>query len=224
MDNKKLIIEYLPFANKISKMKVFNFPRSDQPDLLAYGMIGLVKAINTYDKSKGTQIKTWIEWNIKWYIDYGSIKINNLSKRGYDLKKEGKIDFEICRLDEEGILENIYNFDPKSNHHDTCEQNDLINVYKQSVDLFFSDYKKECDKPFKIKFYDMMKYCYLKYYSANDSFKVIGNEIGLSQSRVGFYVAEARKGIIKILQDKFKIEIKTMPSGDINSWHNKKEI
>lgn len=80
----------------------------DQDDLIQEGMIGLFKAIQTYDAKKGTSFDTFANLCISGQL-YSAIKISNRKK---NMPLNSYISIYSDGEDEEtGVPENLYEFD-----------------------------------------------------------------------------------------------------------------
>ena len=66
MNKEKIVIEYLPLVRSIAAK--YNKLGVPQEDLEQEGMIGLLKAAEKYDKSKGAKFSTYASYWIKKYI------------------------------------------------------------------------------------------------------------------------------------------------------------
>lgn len=88
LDREKLLLAHLPqvrlIAERVHKRMRF---ATDLDDLMAYGMIGLLKAIERFDRSRGTLLKTYAEHRIRGAILDGLRSMDWLSRSARQKKR-----------------------------------------------------------------------------------------------------------------------------------------
>lgn len=62
-EREEMIIRYLPFVKYIASRLIIGTPPGIEfDDLVSYGIIGLIDAIEKYDPSKGIKFETYATW------------------------------------------------------------------------------------------------------------------------------------------------------------------
>ncbi|MBL8149284.1 MAG: sigma-70 family RNA polymerase sigma factor, partial [Blastocatellia bacterium] len=80
-DRDELIERYLPYVRSIAQTIVSKLPAQiDINDLIGYGRIGLIEAVERYDRTRGVSFKTFAYYRIKGAIYDGLRQIGWFSR------------------------------------------------------------------------------------------------------------------------------------------------
>ena len=169
-------------------VKKFDTKNKEQDDLISIGTIGLIKGVDTFQKSKGNRLTTYcakcIQNEILMYFRANNKNNKNLSLNesiGYD--KDGN---EITIID---ILKS-----PKPEFIDDIDKKDNINMLKEYINLL-----NDREKEIIIRRYGLFN-------TAEETQKQIAKNLGISRS----YVSRIEKrALTKILREFMKKEIKS---------------
>ena len=169
-------------------VKKFDTKNKEQDDLISIGTIGLIKGVDTFQKSKGNRLTTYcakcIQNEILMYFRANNKNNKNLSLNesiGYD--KDGN---EITIID---ILKS-----PKPEFLDDIDKKDNINMLKEYINLL-----NDREKEIIIRRYGLFN-------TAEETQKQIAKNLGISRS----YVSRIEKrALTKILREFMKKEIKS---------------
>ena len=169
-------------------VKKFDTKNKEQDDLISIGTIGLIKGVDTFQKSKGNRLTTYcakcIQNEILMYFRANNKNNKNLSLNesiGYD--KDGN---EITIID---ILKS-----PKPEFLDDIDKKDNIKMLKEYINLL-----NDREKVIIIRRYGLFN-------TAEETQKQIAKNLGISRS----YVSRIEKrALTKILREFMKKEIKS---------------
>ena len=169
-------------------VKKFDTKNKEQDDLISIGTIGLIKGVDTFQKSKGNRLTTYcakcIQNEFLMYFRANNKNNKNLSLNesiGYD--KDGN---EITIID---ILKS-----PKPEFIDDIDKKDNINMLKEYINLL-----NDREKEIIIRRYGLFN-------TAEETQKQIAKNLGISRS----YVSRIEKrALTKILREFMKKEIKS---------------
>lgn len=169
-------------------VKKFDTKNKEQDDLISIGTIGLIKGVDTFQKSKGNRLTTYcakcIQNEILMYFRANNKNNKNLSLNesiGYD--KDGN---EITIID---ILKS-----PKPEFLDDIDKKDNINMLKEYINLL-----NDREKEIIIRRYGLFN-------TSEETQKQIAKNLGISRS----YVSRIEKrALTKILREFMKKEIKS---------------
>lgn len=169
-------------------VKKFDTKNKEQDDLISIGTIGLIKGVDTFQKSKGNRLTTYcakcIQNEILMYFRANNKNNKNLSLNesiGYD--KDGN---EITIID---ILKS-----PKPEFLDDIDKKDNINMLKEYINLL-----NDREKEIIIRRYGLFN-------RREETQKQIAKNLGISRS----YVSRIEKrALTKILREFMKKEIKS---------------
>ncbi len=87
-EQENLLLQHLPQVRRIAKQIRQRFRRVEFDDLVGYGTIGLMKAIKSFDASRGILLKTYAEYRIRGEILDGLRGMNWLSRSACRKKVE----------------------------------------------------------------------------------------------------------------------------------------
>jgi len=169
-------------------VKKFDSKNKEQDDLISIGTIGLIKGVDTFQKSKGNRLTTYcakcIQNEILMYFRSNNKNNKNISLSesiGYD--KDGN---EIAIID---ILKS-----PKPEFIDDIDKKDNINILKKYINLL-----NDREKEIIIRRYGLFNV-------SEETQKQIAKNLGISRS----YVSRIEKrALTKILREFMKKEIKS---------------
>ena len=169
-------------------VKKFDSKNKEQDDLISIGTIGLIKGVDTFQKSKGNRLTTYcakcIQNEILMYFRSNNKNNKNISLSesiGYD--KDGN---EIAIID---ILKS-----PKPEFIDDIDKKDNINMLKKYINLL-----NDREKEIIIRRYGLFNV-------SEETQKQIAKNLGIS----GSYVSRIEKrALTKILREFMKKEIKS---------------
>ena len=169
-------------------VKKIDTKNKEQDDLISIGTIGLIKGVDTFQKSKGNRLTTYcakcIQNEILMYFRANNKNNKNLSLNesiGYD--KDGN---EITIID---IFKS-----PKPEFIDDIDKKDNINMLKEYINLL-----NDREKEIIIRRYGLFN-------TAEETQKQIAKNLGISRS----YVSRIEKrALTKILREFMKKEIKS---------------
>jgi len=169
-------------------VKKFDSKNKEQDDLISIGTIGLIKGVDTFQKSKGNRLTTYcakcIQNEILMYFRSNNKNNKNISLSesiGYD--KDGN---EIAIID---ILKS-----PKPEFIDDIDKKDNINMLKKYINLL-----NDREKEIIIRRYGLFNV-------SEETQKQIAKNLGISRS----YVSRIEKrALTKILREFMKKEIKS---------------
>jgi len=209
-DKEKLVVKYLPLVKYVvDRLSVSSLPQVSQEDLISSGVIGLLKALESFDPSRGVKFKTYALTRIKgaimdelrrldWIPRSLRQKATLLEKTYLSLERKlGRFptDEELLKelnISEKELLQ-LY-----SVNHLSCislegaSQDDNISlkekvVYTSEENLIEILEKKETKKILKDaleKLPEREKKIIILYYYEGLTLKEIGKVLGISESRV----------------------------------------
>ena len=162
--------------------KKYNQQGYQQEDMISIGTIGLIKAINSFDYSKGTRLATYasrcIENEILMVMRSAKKSANDVSlEEPIGIDKEGN---EICFMD---II--------KSEDDEICENIEINEQIKKMYDFLSNDL---CEREKKVIIY-RYGLCGNRVYTQ----KELAKQLGISRS----YVSRIEKKALKKLEDCF---------------------
>jgi RNA polymerase sporulation-specific sigma factor len=76
----KIVEQYTPLVHKIVKKYAWMAPSHSREDLIQEGLLGVVKAIETFDVSRGTRLMTWIYPQVRGAVQGVARKEKRLPK------------------------------------------------------------------------------------------------------------------------------------------------
>ena len=169
-------------------VKKFDTKNKEQDDLISIGTIGLIKGVDTFQKSKGNRLTTYcakcIQNEILMYFRANNKNNKNLTlNESIGNDKDGN---EITIID---ILKS-----PKPEFIDDIDKKDNINMLKEYINLL-----NDREKEIIIRRYGLFN-------TAEETQKQIAKNLGISRS----YVSRIEKrALTKILREFMKKEIKS---------------
>ncbi|NLL80703.1 MAG: FliA/WhiG family RNA polymerase sigma factor [Tissierellia bacterium] len=105
-DRDNQIIKYLPLVEKVVNRIEVKDPALDKDDLIGYGVIGLMDALEKYDSSKNVSFETYASFRIKGTVidelrRMGKVSRNKISKLNDYYKAKEKLENELMRTPDE---------------------------------------------------------------------------------------------------------------------------
>jgi len=97
-----IIEQYTPLVQKIVNKYAWMSPRHSREDLVQEGLLGIVKAIETFDISKGYRFMTWVYPQVRGAVQSVSRKDNRIPRYQLSLEQsdwghnlEDSVQFEV---------------------------------------------------------------------------------------------------------------------------------
>ena len=112
----KIVTEYTPLVHKIVNRYSWMSPSHSREDLVQEGLLGIVKAIETFDLSKGLQFMTWVFPKVRGAVQIVARKEHRMPK--YPLSLE--------QSDWGNNLEDIVQFEVKDEYTSSLIRDILI--------------------------------------------------------------------------------------------------
>lgn len=137
-ENENLI--YSTIHRRFNKPKFREMHGLDEDDIVQYGKIGLYKACQTYDETKGASFSTHAINHIFWSISYESKKdsLGSDSKWSTDLADRTSMDRTLY-VDDQGDEHNLYSFlESRTYGYDEFEMENLLNLIADNISERFS--------------------------------------------------------------------------------------
>ena len=193
--DKKKFLQYRPIVFKIAaKIKRRLPPFVERSDLISYGFLGLIDAINKYDKSRGTKFGSYAYKRITGAIYDG---LREMDWRPRNLKKRDKYQNPL-------YLEDLPKYSIGLQQTKTRGQ-DL-----SELEIIDSQYDWEETENRILLRQDMIRalllvrasvrFIIIYHYYAGLETKEIADALGVTQSRVCQYLMEGRKKLKPILE------------------------
>jgi RNA polymerase sporulation-specific sigma factor len=82
-----LVEQYTPLVHKIVNKYAWMSPRHSKEDLVQEGLLGIVKAIETFDLERGTRFMTWVYPQVRGAVQGIARKDNRLPKYALSLEQ-----------------------------------------------------------------------------------------------------------------------------------------
>ena len=83
----KIVEQYTPLVHKIVNKYAWMSPSHSREDLVQEGLLGIVKALETFDVSQGTQFMTWVYPQVRGAVQGVARKDNRLPKYPLSLEQ-----------------------------------------------------------------------------------------------------------------------------------------
>ena len=83
----KIVEQYTPLVHKIVNKYAWMSPSHSREDLVQEGLLGIVKALETFDVSQGTQFMTWVYPQVRGAVQGVARKENRLPKYSLSLEQ-----------------------------------------------------------------------------------------------------------------------------------------
>ena len=220
----RLVEKYRPFV-KIIAYKVFKtLPNSvDFSDLTSYGYLGLMDAIEKFDSARNIKFETYASFRIRGAILDGVRELDWLPRTlRTKIKKNNGNEYESDEYDD-GLLKSPKNKDDDQDnlHYSIFSLDDANQIEKEMRpadrnSLFNNDSYFTSPADFIVRLENELfltkaitslkkhekKVVYL-YYFRGKTFKEIGNEIGVTESRVSQIHKKALKSLKLVLADAY---------------------
>lgn len=82
-----IVKQYTPLVHKIVSKYAWMSPKHSREDLVQEGLLGIVKAIETFDLERGTRFMTWVYPNVRGAVQGVARKDNRLPKYPLSLEQ-----------------------------------------------------------------------------------------------------------------------------------------
>ena len=82
-----IVNQYTPLVHKIVSKYAWMSPKHSREDLVQEGLLGIVKAIETFDFKRGTRFMTWVYPNVRGAVQGVARKDNRLPKYPLSLEQ-----------------------------------------------------------------------------------------------------------------------------------------
>jgi RNA polymerase sporulation-specific sigma factor len=82
-----IVKQYTPLVHKIVSKYAWMSPKHSREDLVQEGLLGIVKAIETFDLDRGTRFMTWVYPNVRGAVQGVARKDNRLPKYPLSLEQ-----------------------------------------------------------------------------------------------------------------------------------------
>jgi RNA polymerase sporulation-specific sigma factor len=82
-----IVEQYTPLVHKIVRKYAWMAPQHSREDLVQEGLIGVVRAIETFDISRGTRLMTWVYPQVRGAVQGVARKENRLPKYSLSLEQ-----------------------------------------------------------------------------------------------------------------------------------------
>jgi RNA polymerase sporulation-specific sigma factor len=82
-----IVEQYTPLVHKIVNKYAWMSPRHSKEDLVQEGLMGIVKAIETFDLERGTRFMTWVYPQVRGAVQGVARKDNRLPKYALSLEQ-----------------------------------------------------------------------------------------------------------------------------------------
>jgi RNA polymerase sporulation-specific sigma factor len=82
-----IVEQYTPLVHKIVNRYAWMSPKHSREDLVQEGLLGVVKAIETFDLERGTRFMTWVYPNVRGAVQGVARKENRLPKYPLSLEQ-----------------------------------------------------------------------------------------------------------------------------------------
>jgi RNA polymerase sporulation-specific sigma factor len=83
----QIVEQYTPLVHKIVSKYAWMAPSHSREDLVQEGLVGIVKAIETFDLSRGTRLMTWIYPKVRGAVQGVARKENRLPRYSLSLEQ-----------------------------------------------------------------------------------------------------------------------------------------
>jgi RNA polymerase sporulation-specific sigma factor len=83
----KIVEQYTPLVHKIVRKYAWMAPSHSREDLVQEGLVGVVKAIETFDLSRGTRLMTWVYPKVRGAVQGVARKEKRLPKYSLSLEQ-----------------------------------------------------------------------------------------------------------------------------------------
>ena len=83
----QLVQQYTPLVHKIVNRYAWMSPQHSREDLVQEGLLGIVKAIETFDLERGTRFMTWVYPQVRGAVQGVARKDNRLPKYPLSLEQ-----------------------------------------------------------------------------------------------------------------------------------------
>ena len=97
-----IVKQYTPLVHKIVSKYAWMSPRHSREDLVQEGLLGIVKAIETFDLERGTRFMTWVYPTVRGAVQGVARKDNRLPKYPLSLEQsdwgnnlEDEVQYEV---------------------------------------------------------------------------------------------------------------------------------
>jgi RNA polymerase sporulation-specific sigma factor len=109
-----IVQQYTPLVHKIVNKYAWMSPQHSREDLVQEGLLGVVKAIETFDLERGTRFMTWVYPQVRGAVQSVARKENRLPKYSLSLEQsdwghnlEDSVQFELRDDYEAGFVRDL---------------------------------------------------------------------------------------------------------------------
>jgi len=109
-----IVEQYTPLVHKIVNKYAWMSPRHSKEDLVQEGLLGIVKAIETFDLERGTRFMTWVYPQVRGAVQGIARKENRLPKYSLSLEQsdwgnnlEDSVHYEVQDEYSSGLVHDI---------------------------------------------------------------------------------------------------------------------
>jgi len=210
-DKEKMIVEYLPLVKYVvDRLPFASLPQVSREDLISSGIIGLLKAVESFDPSRGIKFKTYAIPRIRgaiidelrrldWIPRSLRKKASHLEEAYFSLERklgraptESELSKELNICEEElfKLIAHVNCFSPVSLENEvTGEGKSLLEKIASSeaenpIEVLEKKEIKERIREVLEKLPFREKMVIILYYYEELTFKEIGRVLGVSESRV----------------------------------------
>ncbi len=203
IEKDQMILENIPLVKKIaSKIIIREEIDLEFEDIVGYGILGLIEAVEKYNTDKGTKFSTYAYKRIKGsildevrklspYSRNVMVDINSYNSAIDKLQKKLNRTPDINEIMEEMNVPKIKVLEIQNNIFKLIQENmeeKVLNIIDVQIEGFNEKLEKKEEKEYLIKLInnlkDKDKEVIIFYYYKNLNFKEIGNILGVSESRI----------------------------------------